>query len=117
MESIRVRRVAELLKQEIAVILANGVNDSRVHDAVITGVKVTADLSMARVYFSSYNRKSLKDLEIGLSKSKGFIRQKLMASVRLRKLPQLTFVRDDTLDEAERLDKIFRQIGLSSDNP
>ena len=114
MENIRTRRVAELLKHEIAHILTNDTNDPRVHDVVITRVKVTADLGIARIYFSSYDKKSLKDIEIGLGKSKGFIRKKLMASVHLKKLPQLIFERDNTPEEAERLNEIFRQIGTNS---
>ena len=112
METIRTRRVAEFLKHEIAAVLANEIKDPRVHGAVITRVKVTSDLSIARVYFSSYDKKTLKDLEIGLGRSNGFIRRKLMGSVRMKKLPQLIFERDDIPEEAEKLDEIFRQISL-----
>ena len=94
METIRTRRVAELLKHEIARILANDIKDPRVQGAIITRVKVTADLGMARVYFNSYNKDLLRDLEIGLGRSKGFIRRQLMSSVHLKKLPQLIFERD-----------------------
>ncbi|MDR0454750.1 MAG: 30S ribosome-binding factor RbfA [Deferribacteraceae bacterium] len=110
MDSIRIRRVAELLKHEISYILANDVKDPRVHDVVITGVKVTADLSLARVYFSSYDKKSLKDLEIGLSNSNGYIRKKLKTAVHMKKLPQLVFETDRSPEEAGRLDELFRQI-------
>jgi len=116
MDKIRPRRVAELLKQEISQVLANDVNDPRVRDAVITHVKVTDDLSIARIYFSSYDKKSLKDLEIGLDKSKNFIRRKLMTLIHIKKLPQLVFERDDVLEEAEKLNEIFRQISAVKDN-
>jgi len=115
MDKIRPRRVAELLKNEISQILTNDVDDPRVQDVVITHVKVTADLSIARIYYSSYDKKSFKDLEIGIDKSKNFIRRKLMTSVHMRKLPQLVFERDNIPEEAERLDEILRQIGSVND--
>ncbi len=117
MENVRTRRVAELLKHEIMHILSKDIDDPRVHDVVITRVKVTADLGIARIYFSSYDKKSLKDIEIGLDKSKGFIRKKLMESVHLKKLPQLIFERDDTPEEAEKLDEIFRRISAENREP
>ena len=109
-DSIRTLRVAELIKHEVASIITNEIDDPRVHDVVITKVKVTKDLSIARVYFSSYDKKSLLDIQIGLDKSNGFIRKKLMNSVHLKKLPKLIFEKDETPDNAERLDELFRQI-------
>ena len=109
-DSIRTLRVAELIKHEVASIITNDIDDPRVHDVVITKVKVTKDLSIARVYFSSYDKKSLLDIQIGLDKSNGFIRKKLMSSVHLKKLPKLVFEKDDTPDNAERLDELFKQI-------
>jgi ribosome-binding factor A len=109
-DSIRTRRVAELLKQEIASILANDIHDRRVHDVVITAVRVTKDLSIARVFFSSYDKESLLDIEIGLSKAIGFIRKKLTTSIHLKKLPQIIFERDTTADQAEHLDELFKQL-------
>jgi ribosome-binding factor A len=102
--------VAELIKHEIATILANDIDDKRVHDVVITTVKVTKDLSIARVFFSSYDKESLLDIEIGLSKAMGFIRKRLMNSVHLKKLPQIIFEKDTTSDNVERLDELFQQI-------
>lgn len=109
-DSVRTLRVAELLKHEIAGIIVSDVHDPRVHDVVITKVKVTKDLSIARVYFSSYDRKSMLDIQIGLDKSKGFIRKRLMEKVHLKKLPSIIFEQDDTLEGAAKLDEIFARI-------
>ncbi|MDR2870634.1 MAG: 30S ribosome-binding factor RbfA [Deferribacteraceae bacterium] len=109
-DSIRTLRVAELLKHEIAKIIATNIKDPRVHDVVLTRIKVSKDLSLARVYFSSYNQSSLLDIQIGLEKSNSFIRKKLMETVSLKKLPQLVFERDDTAENASKIDELFKQI-------
>ena len=114
-DSIRTLRVAELLRHEIAKIISTEIKDPRVHDVVITRVKVTKDLSIARVYFSSYNKKSLLDIQIGLDKSNSFIRKKLMGNVHLKKLPQLVFEKDDTPENASHLDELFKQIHTETD--
>jgi ribosome-binding factor A len=110
MSDIRIRRVAELLKHEISRILSAEINDPRIHDVVITRVKVSKDLGIAWVYYSSYVQDSLTGIEIALGKSGGFVRKKLLESVHMKKLPKLIFERDTVQDEASRLDELFKQI-------
>ena len=109
-DTIRTRRVAELIKHELYLIISREINDPRVHDVVITDVRITKDLSIAHVYFSSYDKESLKEIEIGLEKSKNFIRKKLFSSVHLKKIPQIIFERDNLPDGAQKLDTLLKQI-------
>lgn len=110
MDNVRTRRVAELLKHELAEILKTDINDPRVNDVVLTRVKVSKDLGIAWVYFNTYKMSNMLDIQIGLDKSKGFIRKKLMEKVHMKKLPQIIFERDDTPEEVSRLEELFKQI-------
>jgi ribosome-binding factor A len=110
MSDVRVRRVAELLKHETASILANDINDPRVHEVVLTRVKVTKDLGTAWLYYSSYDKKSLDAMGAGLEKSAGFIRKLLMERIHMKKLPKLIFLRDDIPEQVSHLDELLKQV-------
>lgn len=109
-ESLRTRRVAELLRKEISGILLNHVHDPKVHDVVITGIKVTRDMDLARVYFTSYDRDGLEAIKDGLERSNGFIRRELIKSLHMKKVPRLEFIIDDTGEEADRIDALIEKL-------
>ena len=110
METIRTRRMAELLKHELSKIISTEVNDPRIHDVVLTRVKVSKDFSIAWVYYTSYVPESLTGIDIALERSTAFIRNRLMKAVHIKKLPKLIFERDTAGDEGQRIDEIFKQI-------
>ncbi|MDR2400614.1 MAG: 30S ribosome-binding factor RbfA [Deferribacteraceae bacterium] len=110
MKNIRTRRVAELIKQEVAFIIEREVKDPRVKDVVLTYVRLNGDLSEAFIFFNSYNKNKLKTIEAGLSATTGFIRRVLKTKVSLKRVPAITFLRDDTEDTARRTENLLDQI-------
>lgn len=106
-ETLRTRRVAELIRQEVSAIIRNEVHDPKVSEVVITAVKVTKDLDLARIFFTSYDKSELQIIKSGLERSSGFIRRQLMQSVRLKKIPRLEFLVDSTNDEADKIDALL----------
>ncbi len=77
----------------------------------VTNVRVTSDLSLARFYFSIYNAPSAEVVMAQLNEAQGQLKKALSVQMRsLRKIPQFTFFLDDTLDQAERISKIFDEI-------
>ena len=110
-ESLRTRRVAELLRKEISGILTNLVHDPKVHDVVITEIKVTKDMDLARVYFTSYDKASIEAIKKGLERSNGFIRRELIKSLHIKKVPKLEFIIDDIGEEAKKIDILLDQLG------
>jgi ribosome-binding factor A len=109
-KNIRTRRVAELIKQEVAFIIEREVKDPRVKDVVLTYVRLNGDLSEAFIFFNSYNKNKLKTIEAGLSATTGFIRRVLKTKVSLKRVPAITFLRDDTEDTARRTENLLDQI-------
>lgn len=78
----------------------------------ITKVMVTPDLLEARIYLSFYQIKDVTGLLSKIRERTGEWRKLLGLQVRnqLRRIPQLTFYADDTLDHVSKMDEIFKQI-------
>lgn len=100
----RLDRVAELIKAEISTILKRKVNDPRIGFVSITDVTVSPDLEFAKVYVSIMGDETekLKTLE-GLNSAKGFIRGELGHAIELRLVPDIKFIRDDSIERGSRI--------------
>lgn len=109
---IRPERVANLMKREIADILANELRDPRLGAMVsVTDVEVTPDLSFARVYVSVLTNDPAHDRTLdGLTRAAGFIRRALAPRLGLREVPELRFLMDDSLEKGARVDELLRKI-------
>lgn len=108
----RADRIASLIKDAMSELLVFEVGDPRVRDAVVTHVRVTADMSIARVYVRSLvsDEQGRASLMEGLSASCGFLRTRLVKRVRLMRAPELEFYYDDQEDEAARVDAILERL-------
>lgn len=104
-------RVGGLIKEEIAKMLIKGdIKDPRLVDAVITGVKMTDDLGLIRIYFSTMNSKHpIKDIEKGFNSAKGFIKTKLSKKLRLKKFPEFRFEYDTSVESGYRVDELIKE--------
>ena len=108
MPSYKVGRVAEDIKRELAYIIRE-VEDPRVTGILsIVKVDLTNDLSYAKVYVSAVEGydTAKKSVE-GLKNAIPFIRGRLNDKIRLRKMPELKFIADDTVQYAEDISKII----------
>jgi ribosome-binding factor A len=109
--SNRLDRINEELKKEISNIINYEVKNSQITGMVtVTKVKVSPDLSFARVYVSMINSKSVKDTLAGLKSASGFIRRRIAEGINLRITPELVFEFDDSLVYGEKIDKILNEI-------
>ena len=101
----RTDRVNGLLRQEISNLLSRELNDPRLSGVVsITQVKTSSDLRYATVYVSVMGKREEKDKALeGISSATGFMRRELRGRVSLRYIPELKFVLDESLDNAERI--------------
>lgn len=107
----RTARLNEQLKREISEILSRRVRDPRVGPVLITEVRVTPDLWMARVFFRPLDqeREAGKTLE-GLEAAASFIRAELAKVLHVRRIPELRFLHDTTLDSAQRIEEVLREV-------
>ncbi|HBR34514.1 MAG TPA: 30S ribosome-binding factor RbfA, partial [Firmicutes bacterium] len=78
------------MKEELGQILQKELKDPRIGFASITNVRVSRDLSHARVFVSVFGEKSQQETTMeGLERAKGFIRTELGKRIRLRHTPEI----------------------------
>jgi ribosome-binding factor A len=112
MDYQRSERVGELLTEVIAEVLREDIRDPRVTAVTITAAKVTKDLRQARIYFTilggaSENKDSVL---AGLKSALGFIRARIGKQLKLRFVPAIEFFYDESVDDAERIEKLLREV-------
>jgi ribosome-binding factor A len=104
----RQRQVAELLHEEISLLIQRRVRDPRLGFVTVTGVEMSPDLRVAHVYVSVLGSDDEAQASLdSLSRAAGFFRRELGASLSLRYLPELNFRPDDTLERALRIDQLL----------
>ncbi len=111
MSGKRIARLNEQFKREITGILRTEVRDPRIGSPTVTGVEVTPDLWMARIYLRpGLGRDDGEELLEGLEAANPFIRRRLGDLLTLRRIPELRFEIDRTLERAERIEAILREV-------
>ena len=116
-DSHRPDRVAEAIREAVAMFLAEGVKDPRVTGLVtVTGVDVTRDLRHARVHVSIMGTEAeKKETMEGLQSVASYLRAKLGRTLRLRVTPELDFRYDASIAHAARIDSLLEQIRPKDD--
>ena len=109
--SIRLEKISALLKEELSLIFLHKLQDPALGLITITSVKLSPDMKIAKVYLSIYDRGLREDIFAKINDVKGLIRSQLAQRVRnLRRIPELNFYIDDTLDYVEKIENIFKEI-------
>ena len=107
----RADRVADLIKMEISDLLLKQVRDPRIGSVTITGVKVTDDLRMARIFFVELGKDQCSEEVLsGLGKASGFLRRELGRRIRLRSVPELLFSYDPSFAYGDRIERLISEI-------
>ena len=116
MASYRIDRITEDIKRELILILRE-VKDPRVSDMLtVVKVEVSNDLSYCKVYVSAVEGiEKAKESVKGLKSAGGFIRHRLGESLRLRKVPELKFIADDSIEKGFELFDKLKNIQYSED--
>ena len=113
--SRRTQRISEQLKGEIARILREDVTDPRIELVTLTRVDVSPDLSHAVVFWSALDSEALDRTEEGLESAAPFLRHRLARELALRRIPELRFRYDPSLDKGSQTLALLRS--LSDDEP
>ncbi|MCC7181405.1 MAG: 30S ribosome-binding factor RbfA [Acidobacteria bacterium] len=109
--SHRVERIAEQIREELSQMLATEVRDPGVGLVTITRVKVTADLSLARVYWTAMAEgKERKDTAKALDRAAPFLRHLLSQRLTLRRVPEVKFQYDESVVAQDRIERIIQEL-------
>lgn len=111
MESTRQAKISRLLQKELSEIFR--LQTAKTHGTIVSvsTVRVTPDLSIARVYLSVFPSEKAMEVMENVKLSAKTIRYELAQKVRfqLRKTPELQFYLDDSLDYLERIDSLLEE--------
>ena len=107
-QAFRPDRLGDQIRAEISELLAREVHDPGVGFVTLTRVEVTADLQIARVFYTTMadeaaRKKTAKALERALP----FVRRQLAGRLRLRRVPELEFRFDKSIEHQDRIERLI----------
>jgi ribosome-binding factor A len=109
--SQRAQRVGELIQKEVSALLLRGLKDPRIGFVTITGVEVTPDLHLARVYYTVIgDQAARRESAAGLKSSTPYIRQQLGRQLQMKYIPDLIFEYDSSIEYGNRIESLLRAI-------
>ena len=112
-QGYRPDRVGDQIRQELSEILSRGeVHDPGIGFITLTRVTVTADLQLARVFYTTLgDPKARKETARALERATGFFRRQIGARLHhLRRVPELEFRFDESIANQDRIEQILRDI-------
>ena len=111
MASTRPSRVGDQLRAEISDLLAREVHDPGIGFLTITHVHVSPDLQVARVYYTTLgDAKARQDTSRALGRATPFLRRQIGSRVRLKRVPQLEFFFDESIERGDRIERILNDM-------
>lgn len=109
--SKRLARMNEHLKRELSELIRTQVRDPRVGVVTITGVDVARDLGSARVFVRELGGEAeLAETLAGLQAAAPFLRSELGKFMRVRRVPELRFQEDRSLEGAMRIERVLSEV-------
>lgn len=107
----RLARLNEQLKRELSELIRTEVRDPRVGLVTLTGVEVAADLAVAKVFVRVPGGPGeMEETLAGLDAAAPFLRGKLGRLLKIRRVPELRFQEDRSLDHARRIEEILSDV-------
>ena len=108
--SIKIDRLNNSFVEHISRIIRTEIKDERISFVTVTAAKITNDLSFAKVYVTVLNDKERENVIKLLNKASNFIERELSKRIDIRKMPDITFVYDESLEYAANIENIIESI-------
>lgn len=112
MDNKRINRISEEVRRVISKIIQNDIKDPRISPITsVSHVEVTRDLSFAKIFISILGDEEEKQSTIeGLESAKGYIKKELGREVKLRAMPELIFILDDSIERSMEMTKLINEV-------
>jgi len=115
-------RVADQIRGELADLLAREVHDPGIGFVTLTRVQVSPDLQQARVYFTALaptgpgndESKARKNSERALERAAPFLRRQIGSRLRLRRVPDLRFIYDESIAGQDRIEQLINELNTAN---
>lgn len=107
-EFSRTRRIADQIQRDLSQLIRDEIKDPRLGMFTVQSVEVSRDLSHAKVYISVMGDEQVRiDTLAVLTRAAGYLRKLLGKEMRLRIIPQLHFIHDDSLDRGLHMSSLI----------
>jgi ribosome-binding factor A len=111
----RAERVGALIQELLSEMLLREISDPRVRSATITGVRVTRDLRLARVYFATAAGSAAAAAAAdGFRRASGFIKRGLGRQLGLRYTPDIEFFYDESFDRGAQIERLLKSLATEN---
>jgi len=110
----RSERVAGQLRRDLAKLILQEIKDPEVGFVSLSDVEVTRDLSHAKVYITVFDPEKAKQSLNALHRAAPFLRNRLARGLRMRHVPELHFLHDDSVEQGSHIDELIAR-ALSAD--
>jgi ribosome-binding factor A len=115
--SHRIERINHLIRQEISELLQRQVKDPRLGNFIaVTDVVTSADLKTARIYVSHFGSEAeKKDTLTAITAATGYFRKELAKRINLRRVPEISFHWDDSIEHGAHMEEVIDQVTTEKD--
>jgi ribosome-binding factor A len=110
----RTDRVAAQLRRELGMLVHELVRNEGLPSVSVSDVEITRDMAHAKVFVTALQPERVKDAMAGLKEHARELRFELAHAMKLRHVPELHFLYDDSVDRGERIDTLLRSAGVES---
>jgi len=109
--SSRQERLGEQIRDVLAACFTGEkLNDPRIGGVTLTHVRLTADLQLASVYYRLFDSQSKEAAKDGLESCKGFLKKSLSRELKTRRIPELRFFYDESVETGARIENLLASI-------
>ncbi|HEY7287875.1 MAG TPA: 30S ribosome-binding factor RbfA [Vicinamibacterales bacterium] len=110
-QGARPDRVADQIRGELGQLLAREVHDPGIGFVTITRVQVSPDIQQARVFYTALgDEKARRNSERALDRAMPFLRRQIGARLRLKRVPELKFLYDESIAGQDRIEQLLREL-------
>jgi ribosome-binding factor A len=104
-------RVGDVILKEVAFLLLEKVRDPRVQGVTLTGVRLSDDLKLARIFYSVMGDQTrVEKAQSGLNSATGFVKREIGKRAGLRYIPEIKFVYDPSLKTGDHMERVFENM-------
>ena len=107
----RADRVAEQVRSELALLLAREVHDPGIGFVTLTRVQISPDLQSARIFYTALGDETArKNSARALDRAAPFLRRQIGSRLRLRRVPELMFLYDESIAGQDRIEQLLNEL-------
>jgi len=108
--SLKTEKIGSTFIKEISAIILEEIKDSNIKFVTLTACTVTNDLSFAKVYFTTLNTQFKDETIKALNRAANFIEIELSKRIDIRKMPQISFHYDDSIEYGNKIEQKLKEI-------